>query len=744
MEKIMITAARTVAAVLGTCSIAAHAQVSSTAENTERVVPEEVVVTAQRRAEDIQRVPISVAAYGPQLLERLEIKSTDQLQFATPGFVNTQTAGDGIAAVYIRGVGTGYSGPGLEGSVAFYVDDVYLQTQTSSAQETIDIAQIQVLKGPQGTLYGRNATGGAVLVTTNDPKLDRTEGYIKVGYGNHNWMREESVLNTPISATLANRFVQFYQYRDGYVRNSAFPDQRESGVGAGDTWGIRDKLLWQPTDAFKAVLTGEYNRRAGYGSIHSLRYNGDGTPTNLGFYETRQSRNREGGGGEDSDALLASLRTEYSWSTWTLSNTLAYRRARSFGCTDNDGVPEEQLYFCLVSRRYSPNAGTTDGKADRTITNEFRIVSETGGPLDVTAGAFFERNHARFAGRIGGSFFGTLTPTFDNRDDLTAYSVFVDAYYKLSSRLKLTAGVRYTDEEKEHRLWLDADAVALMGGGVPTTGRDTASFNNFSPRVVLSYDADAVSYYASFNRGFKSGGFNSPSLSIDPLLKPETITAFEVGAKYRSEGGALNLNTAVFHYDWKNQQVAFITGGGAGILQQNAAKAEIYGAEVTADYSPSSAWHLNAGAAYTHARYSSFPNAAVYDLIGGFLTANAADLKDERLPQAPDVTGNLNLTREFDLSGGYSASVTAGARYTSTYDFTAGGGGELAASRQRPFTMVNLSGKFYWPNQKFELGWFVSNLLDREYYSLISTGNTGVYMTPAEPRVYGATLQYSF
>ncbi len=706
----------------------------------------EIVVTAQRRSEDIQKVPISVAAFSQDTLTKLDIVSTDQLQFATPGLVNTQTSGDGISAIYIRGVGTGYSGPGLEGSVAVYVDDVYMQTQTSSAQETIDIAQIQVLKGPQGTLYGRNATGGAVVISTNDPKLDTVEGYVKAGYGNLNWVREEAVFNVPIASGLANRFVEFYQYRDGYVNNVVYPFQQKSGVGAGDTWEIRDKLLWQPTEDFKAIASAQYDRRAGNGAIHSLRYAADGLPTGLGFYQTEQSINREGGGGDDTDALESSLRLSYSHGNLKFTNTFAYRYTQAFGCTDNDGLPAEELYFCSVSQR-SPNPGTADGKRDDTFTDEFRLVTDTGGPLDFTAGAFFEHNRARFVGRIGGSFFGALTPTFDNRDELKAASAYLDAYYKFTDRLKLTAGVRFTDEDKFHSVVLDRDAISLLGGG-PSSGRQSINFRNFSPRVVLSYDAGAIDYYASFNRGFKSGGFNSPDLTLDPVLQPETISAYEIGAKYRSPDGELHLSAAIYDYEWKNQQVAFITGGGSGILQQNAAGSRIYGGELNIDLALSPDWLINAGAAYTHARYTSFPNAAVYNLTGGgagaALTATADNLDGMRLPEAPDFTGDASVTYNFRLPANWSGNVLVGARYSTEYDFTPDGGGQLHASRQRAFALVNLTGTIHTPIEHLELGWFASNLLDHEYISLVSTGSTGVYMTPAEPRLFGGTVRYSF
>ncbi|QIG80756.1 TonB-dependent receptor [Stakelama tenebrarum] len=725
----------------------ALAQDSETPVVAEQDMASEIVVTAQRRSESIQDVPISVAAFDQEALATLGIDSTDALQFGTPGITNTQTAGDGISAIYIRGVGTGYSGPGLEGSVAFYLDDIYLQTQTSAAQAAVDVEQIEVLKGPQGTLYGRNATGGAIVVTTRDPRLGVTEGYVSAGYGNLNWTREEAVLNLPVAPTVAIRTVGYFEHRDGYVENVAFPDEEKSGSGAGETWGGRLKMLWEPDTQFRALAMFSYDRRDGNGAIHSLRYNGDGTPTNLGFYETSQSPAREGGGGDDTDALLAALTLEYNADRWTLSNTFAYRRTRAYGCTDNDGLPGENLYFCSVSQR-SPNPGDADGKRDDTITNELRFVSDFGGPLDVTVGGFFERNKARFVGRIGGvNWFGSTTPTFDNHDDLTAYSVYGEVYYNLTPALRLTGGVRYTREEKYHSVLNDMDARNMLSGGgaLPPAFQDgEVSFDNFSPRAVISYDAGDVNLYASYNRGFKSGGFNSPSLTLDPPLDPETIDAFEIGAKYRSPDGTLRLDTAGYYYDWKDVQVAFITGGGAGILQQNAAGSEIYGAEVNMNWAPVRAIRVNLGLAYTHARFTSFPNAAVYNIVGGALTATAEDLKGFRLPHAPDFTANGSITYNWEAAGGWTGHLTAAARYTTEYDYTAGAGGELRASRQEAFTLVDLTGSALAPDGHLEWGFFVSNLLGKEYYSLVSTGDTGVYMTPAAPRTGGVTVTYHF
>ena len=671
------------------------------------------------------------------MLRELNLRTTDQLQFTTPSLVNTSTAGDGITTAYIRGVGTGYSGPGLESSVAVYLDDVYLQSQTESAQALVDLAQVQVLKGPQGTLYGRNATGGAVVITTADPVLGQKEGYVQFGIGSLDWQRGEAALNVPLGKTLAARFAGYYESRDGYVRNVAVSAKR-AGVGSGQSYMARAKLLWEPDDSLKAIVKAQFDRHDGNGAVHSLRFTAQGVPTNLGYYETSQSPNREGGGGDDTNALALSARIEYRSGAWILSNTFAYRRTRSFGCTDNDGLPEEVLYFCLVSQR-SPDPLGAHGKQDSTFTNELRLISDGDGPLDATAGLFVERNRARFVGRVGGTLVGSLTPTFDNRDILAAYSAYGELYYRPAERLKLTAGLRYTHERKRHSVQLDVDARALRPE-LPAFDSAQTRFSDFAPRLVLTYEDARMVAYASFNRGFKSGGFNSPAADIDPPLAPERISALELGARLRSQDGRTRISAALFQYDWKDVQVAFISGGGAGIMQQNAARARVRGGELGFDHSARQ-WRASLGLAYSHGRFSNFPNAAVYDVIDGRLQATAQDLGGRRLPQGPDFTATGSVTRYFGLSDGWGGSFTANARFSSAYDFTAGAGGELGASRQPAFGTVNLRGAVTSPGGDWELGAFISNLFSQRAVSLISTGDTGVYMTPAEPRTYGLTLR---
>jgi len=285
--------------------------------------------------------------------------------------------------------------------------------------------------------------------------------------------------------------------------------------------------------------------------------------------------------------------------------------------------------------------------------------------------------------------------------------------------------------------------MRVLRPDLPAFNSARTHFSNLSPRLALTCEGSRLVTYVSFSQGFKSGGFNSPAPNIDPPLAPERISALELGLRLRSVDGRTRVSAALFHYEWQDVQVAFITGGGAGIMQQNAAGARVWGAELGLDHSARQ-WRANVGLTYSHGRFTRFPNAAVYDVVDGRLQATAQDLGGYPLPQGPDFTATGSVTRSFELSKGWAGAITASARFSSAYDFTAGAGGELGASHQPAFALVNLRAALNSPGNQWEVGTFVSNLFSKRYISLISTGDTGVYMTPAEPRTYGVTLRRAF
>ena len=409
----------------------------------------EIVVTAQRRSENIQKVPISVTAVSSDDARRLAIVETKNLQFATPGLSFPED--NGTINPYIRGRGTNFSGPGLEGSIAIYLDDIYLQTQFGSSG-LVDVSQVQVLKGPQGTLYGRNATGGAILINTNNP-TNEFEGHVTAGYGTYATRHMEGVVNLPVTDTLAFRFVGGYDERKGFVRNVVDREKQ----GAAERYQFRAKALWEPTSNFNILLKGEYQTmRSDY--LRSQVIDGTNTPTGLGFYETQRSpiNPRSNGGENEVDVWGVSARLAYNGTKFSITNVTGYRDTKLTSCSDNENIYPRNFDFCpqlpgnvqasgvkTVPNPLSPDAPTTIPSAyDHTFTTETRVTSKLDGPLNFLLGVNYQKTKARFAAVLTGEVFGPLIPVFDNFINISNRAIYGEAYFNFTDQLKLTAAKR--------------------------------------------------------------------------------------------------------------------------------------------------------------------------------------------------------------------------------------------------------------------------------------------------------------
>jgi iron complex outermembrane recepter protein len=703
---------------------------------------QEIVVTAQRRQESSQKVPMTVNAFSAADLERFSIAEPKDLQISTPGLTFPQD--NGTVNPYIRGRGTNFSGPGLEGSVPIYIDDVYLETQFGVAG-LIDVSQVQVLKGPQGTLYGRNATGGAILISTNDPKPE-FGGYLEGGYGNLNMGKTQGVLNLPVGDTLALRFSGGYERRDGYVKNVV------DGKDHGDLsrYAGRVQALWRPTERFSALFKGEYQfQQNGY--LRQLIIDGTGTPTHLGFYETMQSpKNPVSEGGENrAQVWSATSRLAYSAEHWTLTNITGFRDTHLDSCAENDNLYPVLDEFCVVLNQ--PTASNPHGVGDaydETLSNELRLATSFASPLNLTFGLSYQHTSAHFPAVIRGSIFGPLVPVFDNWVGVKSYAGYLELYYQLTDRLKFTFGGRFNRDEKSLHVINNDDLAPGFGippAFVPSTFSQDASFSDFTPRAVVSYDMGYVNYYFSFNKGFKSGGFNVPALLPQTALRPEKIESYEIGAKIKMLDERARLDLAAFFSKSTDVQVASVDTVSNSVVQQNAATAKAHGVEASFQVAATKSLTLQAGAAYLHSRFTEFPSAAIFSVQNGLLTGDRADLRDFPTTNSPNFTGNGSATYTIRLPSDWATNFTLSGRYSSTYDFSAGAGGPLRADRQKAFGVVNLTGQILSPGGAVTISWYVNNLNGAEYYDQIQTNATwGVYGVQAVPRTYGASVRYSF
>lgn len=689
----------------------------------------DIVVTAQRRAENLQDVPIAIAAVEGGTLAKLGVRRSEELSIRVPSL--TIGNDSNIGQPYIRGVGSQYSWPGLDPSVSLYVDGGYVQRQAGSILEFVDIKNVQVLKGPQGTLYGRNATGGAILIEQNNPQTSGVEGYVFTEYGRFNDWRSQAVLNLPVSDTLAVRFAGQYRERDGFIHNVLTGKDE----GGGKSVLARGKLQWTPNDALTVRLTSEYFRDKGsYGSLRE-RLSGDlclicniyGFTPPEGFYEVSGRPNLTVGRSYSNNLTLI-----YQADAFTLTSITTYRDTRFSADNDNDFSGPDFLNSVVTER-------------GKTFVQDVQLSSSFDGMINFLAGAFYERDRARANLHIGGdATAGVPSVETDNRTRLNSFSVYGEAYVDFAPDWRLTGGLRYNRDSKKLAV-ANSPGGSIFGGGSPAEFGISKSFSDVTQRAVIAYKPGNANYYVSYNKGFKSGGFNTPTFAPVTPLNQENLTSLEVGAKNSFMGGRLRTEVAVFHYWYDDLQVSHVDFNTGGIVSQNAASARTTGVEGSVDAKLSRMLSLGASGTYLHSRFKDFEGAAIFEPVpGGIGLANGSeDLSGHRMPYSPTFSGSVYGTLSFDLKGDVTAELSAVARYTSGYDFSPGASGPLRLDRQDAFTIVNLNGTVRMPGG-LSVGFYVNNLTGRKYYASAVTAVYAAEYHPAAPRTFGGSIRYDF
>lgn len=697
----------------------------------------EIIVTAQRRSEELQKVPVSVTAITPVVLEQLNLRDIQSVATVSPGV--TFDTGLGFAQVFVRGIGANFPAPGLESPVATYVDGSYVERAAGTLFSLLDMASVQVLKGPQGTLYGRNATGGVVLLNTADP-VQRFEGHALAEYGRFDHVLLEGVVNAPLSDTVAVRVAGRFVREDGYVDNLT----SGKSAGGGRQYVVRGKLKWEPTDDFAATLGVEHSRQTFRDPNFSRQILeaplclacalGGQAPT--GTYEVRNDVS----GRQINRNTSVNLHLRGTMGIVTLDSVTAYRDLSSDNVTvDLDGTDLPLFEFA-------------NAVGSKTFTQDITVSTETGAWYDALFGVNFLREKAYGRPSPRGLSFQALVDAvgqspMSDVDILTqSVSFFVEGTVRPAPRLSVTVGGRYNYDERELDGRANLAAILAFGGGSsPSEWSQSISFGSFTPRVVVAYDAGPVNLYASYNRGFRAGGYNTPTFAPQVAVKPETIDSYEAGLKFVSEDRKLRINLAGFYYKQKNIQVSITDVNSGGSVVQNAASADAYGGEVDASYSFSPAFSLNGGASYIHARYQSYTNASVVVVTPAGLAQGMADLSGRQTPRSPEITAFVGISGEVPVSESWILGFSGVVRYTDNYDFFPGASGPLGLDRQPATTMVNGSAFVGPADGQFQIGAYVNNLLNEVYYQNVSTAAPfGTYNTVALPRTFGVRVKYNF
>lgn len=711
----------------------------------------EVVVTAQRRAERQVDVPISITALGEQQLTTAHVQNLGDIARVTPSLRFDNQAG--FFQPTIRGIGTGVTTSGGGSNVGIYIDGFYSPNPLAADFQLTNLTSVQVLKGPQGTLFGHNTTGGAILVTTADPSAT-PHAEAKVSYGRFNAQRFQGYATTGLGSQIAVDLEGLFTKGNGFLTNILNGDDH---VGAYQNWTVRTGLKFQLSDRV-SVLARYTRAHENDPTAIETNSNTDTTtdPTTglpwgvqtqkvAGFYTTNPNQvanNLPTFLTSGTNIAQLTIKADLDFATLTSYSQWRQEDVNQSEDLDQTGLPIFQLGLPIF---------------DQTVTQEFLLSSAAGPRLQWTAGAFFFRNRDTYTTYIDNNVqttgrirLGGSSTTSEN------YAGYLDATYDLTPRLFFTAGLRYSHDIVEDAYWNPAFSSAK--NFVPSINSNKAT-----PRVVVRYKpTDESSVYASFTQGYKAAIIDVGGSCQDPPafqcnhVKPEDVNAFEVG--YKLDNHIFSMQAAAFYYDYKNLQVSEYLGAAEAFII-NAARSKIYGLEDELHYDMSEHVQLNAGASWTHARYKTFGTVVDGTVVGAPIysscPANPAALParyagacgpgsfdyvntdtilhDTHMQHVPDFTATVGGRYTTGMTDTGEYSLSGNLYYTSKFYFSPSGTQFL----QPGYATLSLRTQWQDPSQKYTVALFGDNLTNKRYRTQVQYNGFGIGASWNTPLTWG-------
>ncbi|MEM6680690.1 MAG: TonB-dependent receptor [Pseudomonadota bacterium] len=552
---------------------------------------ETIFVTSLKRSDDLQNVPASISVFTPAKLEAFQLDSIRDISRLTPNFLGSSfTNTQPIFA--IRGGANTLSAIGTSEPVGVYVDEVYLPRFSSADFELFDLESVEVLRGPQGTFFGRNVASGAIVLTSAKPSVDVLKVKAQAGYGNFNAYELRGLISGPVSDTLAAKISVSQVERDGFGRDAITGQDQDNRQST----SVRTAALWHPNSAFEAILAFDYTSDS----------NGGRTLSAIGFgSEDRRTSDLGVPQNFERDIFGASLRLSYDAGHGAFLSISGYRESSSEELFSFNGLSFTLLPFAFQQV-------DEDFEDPRTFSQELRYVSADNDQYSFIAGLFYlyensdrrvERN--RF---LNGAGIVIQDIIFDQNIKTNAFAAYVDGTYHLSDKIDISAGIRYTYEDRTAMLnFIDNGNAARSF----QTGELQESFDAFTPRAALTYrPGDDVTLFASVSRGFTAGGFNTEADSLVEITTPfdeETILSFEGGLKARFADRRGYANLVYFYQQYDNkQEFVFDTATFLGTIL-NAADATIQGVEIEAGFKLNDYFSVDANYGFLDTQFDRFP-----------------------------------------------------------------------------------------------------------------------------------------
>jgi len=659
---------------------------------------DEIIVTARKREESVETTPIAISAFTGDTLEKRGAANIEDVSRFVPNLNISSNGGAGgsgsTSNIFLRGVGQSDFLITTDPGVGLYIDGVYFARATATIMDLLDLERVEVLRGPQGTLFGKNTIGGAISLISAKPSADGG-GKVELRAGQNNYFEGRAMIDVPISENLNSRFSALYKTKDGYT------DRIVTGEREGDerSFAARAMFTWEPSDQFTADLAIDYQKRNGttaetailqfeptapVATLWGIFVGSATNPAAVVNTNPRQSGST-GPNVDDNKTFGVGLTMEYDLGSTVLKSISAVRTLEAEFGRDGDGTPNAFVHTnnTVVQQQYSQELQLTGSSFDDRLdwvggvyyfnelakdTNNVRLAEGLFAALEALPGAFlplvpgsvcpgpFPPNVC--AGGVGNPFNPGLDLDFNifNKVSAESYAVFGSGTFALTDQLNVTAGLRYTDESKDY--FLDHSRV---NSGVaiipPTTVSD--SWSSLSPKFSLDYQAGGNTLlYTSVSRGFKSGGFNGRPTSQGAVdsYNPEFVWSYEAGVKTSFADRRVLLSMAAFLYDYQDMQLTSVRADALGnllLVTENAGTANITGFEAELRAMVTDNFVIDASLGLLDAKYDQ-------------LNPGATVTTDLRLARTPDFTMSLGGEYTFELSDAFDLTLRGDYSYRSS------------------------------------------------------------------------------
>ena len=735
--------------------MATPALAQTPAEPDDAAVIGEVTVTAQRYQESAQRSSLAIQVLSADELQRAVVTEATDLNRIVPGLqIGT---GGGASQIYIRGVGDFAASALSNPAVAVNVDGVYISRPQGINSNFYDLERIEVVKGPQGTLYGRNASGGAVNLITARPQFDGMHGNLSATLGDYSLRHFEGALNLPLSDTVAVRGAFNFSERDGYLSDGTDDEDRKAA---------RVRLLWQPGENFSVLVNVDGAKEKGNGPGYVQ------LPRPGGSDPWRSASSPEANGILASTPpigfLVAPIGTDSFRDNefWNVSAELNW----DFGAATLTVLPAYR--DVQISERNYPAGlrNTIPDASSKQKTLEARL-SNTTDALKWVAGLYYYDEDQEAQQEIYQGLFQDQSGSYFPKT--RSYAAFGQATFSVTDTLRLIGGARYTDEDRKVTGSLYTNTPNGLPPGTPLPALlvefdGDRSFSSTTWKAGIEYDVTPENMlYFTASTGFKAGGFNQTVAPLD-AYEPEKLTAYELGSRNRFFDGRVQLNFELFDWDYEDNQIAHVIFdplGNINLVTQNAGQATIRGANVDLQVALTSVDRLRTFVEFNDTKYDSFVYDTAYSIFGSPLFNPAStdcpvgapfagelfgtqlisvNCTGYPLPRAPKWTASAGYDHTFRLSNGSSLNAALSGQHLSErytgFEFVAAQ--KAASARTYDFDVSYVS-----PSGRLMLGAFVHNIDNEPVYTGGSVQGFApplVYATVGPPRTYGIRLRYDF